>query len=243
VAADLDGIIRELDASYNPSRQSINDRIGALQGQEQADVAGLKGQQTEAFDGITQSAIGRGTFYGGAPIAEQQKYTATQFLPAVAQLKGKYISQRQSLGDALNDVNLDQRKTAMGVKQQRDAMEYQREQDALARADAQRARAEASSGGSSLSSLLGGGNPQQRQQQQAAPKTNPVQQAAYNDVFGRVQQQSDAQLKSDYKATMASAVRGNQKDKAKIDLYMQLRPDLFKTVNAGVLSNGSKLRF
>jgi hypothetical protein len=56
--------------------------------------------------------------------------------------------------------------------------------------------------------------------------TDPVQQAAYNDVASRMGQ-SDAAIKSDYNATLKSAGYGNAKDKIKIQIYHKLRPDLF----------------
>jgi len=82
-----------------------------------------------------------------------------------------------------------------------------------------------------------------------APKgktTNPVQQAAYNDVASRMGQ-SDGAIKSDYRATLRSANRGNQKDIQKIAIYRKLRPDLFAgqglTPAAAGLSNWKDLKF
>jgi len=64
----------------------------------------------------------------------------------------------------------------------------------------------------------------------AKPKaTDPVQQAAYNDVASRMSQ-SDGAIKSDFNATLKSANRGNKKDIQKIAIYRKLRPDLFSSV-------------
>ena len=79
----------------------------------------------------------------------------------------------------------------------------------------------------------------------AATKTDPVMQAAYNDVASRMSQ-SDGAIKSDYNATLKSANRGNKKDKMKLEVYHTLRPDLFGgkgVVSAGALANGGQLRF
>ena len=76
-------------------------------------------------------------------------------------------------------------------------------------------------------------------------KTDPVQQAAYNDVASRMGQ-SDGAIKSDYAATLKSAGYGNVKDQQKIQIYHKLRPDLFggSAVPAqAVVSNWRDLSF
>lgn len=76
-------------------------------------------------------------------------------------------------------------------------------------------------------------------------KTDPVQQAAYNDVASRMGQ-SDGAIKSDYNATLKSAGYGNARDMAKIQIYHKLRPDLFggSAVPAqAVVSNWRDLKF
>lgn len=94
-------------------------------------------------------------------------------------------------------------------------------QDRLAEAEKQRKAAAqlaaitSGGGGGGGSSAAGGG------------ATDPLQQAAYNDVRTRVSTNNDAALKSDFNATHISAMKGNKKDQYKIDLYKQLRPDLF----------------
>lgn len=80
------------------------------------------------------------------------------------------------------------------------------------------------SGGYDLSGLLG--NIRQASEG-GASKTDPLQQVAYNDVFTRVGKQSDQALISDWNATKKSAGYGNPKDKLKMEIYAQLRPDLF----------------
>lgn len=73
----------------------------------------------------------------------------------------------------------------------------------------------------------GGGTP--------AAQTDPQQQTAFDDVNTRINSQSPEQLKSDYAATLKSANYGNVKDKFKIQLYQELRPDLFRPTST--LSN------
>lgn len=59
--------------------------------------------------------------------------------------------------------------------------------------------------------------------------TNPVQQKAYNEVKDRVTWQSPQDLISDFNATLKSANYGNPYDQAKVEIYRQLRPDLFSS--------------
>lgn len=62
-------------------------------------------------------------------------------------------------------------------------------------------------------------------------KTDPVQQAAYNDVNTRIQRNDNsASLISDFNATAKSAGYGNLQDQYKVQIYKQLRPDLFGNV-------------
>ena len=62
--------------------------------------------------------------------------------------------------------------------------------------------------------------------------TDPVQQAAYNDVYTRISKNaSAATLISDYNATAKSAGFGNLQDQYKVQIYKQLRPDLFGKVS------------
>jgi len=117
MARGLDEILRELDASYNPQKQSINERIAALPAQADAEIEGLKGQQTQAFDDILSGARSRGLGFSGIPLGEQAKYTSSQFLPAVARVRTSQNENQRSLSDALNSINLDQNKYAQTLRQ------------------------------------------------------------------------------------------------------------------------------
>lgn len=123
------------------------------------------------------------------------------------------------------------------------SMLYQREQDAVAKAERDRAFQEAqrqsAAQSSSLASLLGGNTGTLGAATTGFGKpTNPTDQDAYNDVRTRISG-DDASIKSDYAATLASARNGNQRDKVKIQFYHALRPDLFRggTPASAVLAN------
>lgn len=117
MARALDQILSELNSVYDPQRQNINKQISALDPAQQAEQQGLEAAKNDAFSQITDQANRRGLFYSGIPIKEQQQYTGANFLPAVANLKGRYAQQRFSLQDALNKVQSDQYNQAYGIRQ------------------------------------------------------------------------------------------------------------------------------
>jgi hypothetical protein len=230
VAQDLGAIISELDAAYNPSKQAINDRINGLGAAEQADISELQGQQKNAFDDITAGSIARGVFYGGAPIAEQQKYTSRNFLPAVAKVKQQYVANRGSLTDALNSLNMDQQKTAMSLRETQVDRDWR-----AAEAEKERAAARAASAAANTnwSSFLGGGNTQQTQKPAAnqAPKTDPVQQRAF-DFAKSMGDKGPAAVLSDFRAARAYYEKtGNQNDLYKLEAYKKLYPEILGTAS------------
>lgn len=233
MARGLDEIIRELDASYNPQRQSINERLNALPAQADAEIKGLEGQQTQAFDSILAGARGRGLGFSGIPIAEQAQYTSSQFLPAVARVRQSQNENRRSLADALNNIGLEQNKFAQSIRQSELDRDWQREQFERQLAAEERARAAAAS----FSPSFGGNATAAPQSSGKAP--DPLQQLAYNDVATRVGNNDDKALISDFLATQNSANRGNAKDKLKIQVYQKLRPDLFLSPSANYLGRQS----
>lgn len=231
MAQSLDQIIAELDASYNPSRQSINDRINGLQPAQDADLAGLEVQKQNAFGDITNGARARGMGFSGIPLAEQGKYVGGTFLPAVAKVKQSYQEGRNSLVDALNNMNIDQRKTAMSIRETQQDRDFQAEQARLAREASERA-ARAAAGGGSLASLLGGGGgsaPTSGGQAQAAvPKPTDrtlsggkSQQDAYNQVQALLKT-NGATIRNTLNAIQSSARKGNTYDQAKLQIINSL---------------------
>lgn len=141
-------------------------------------------------------------------------------------------AQLQYQGDSDQETFLSNLYNTLFGKEQADEERRRYEQDRadkLAEAERQRkaaaslAWAQGGGGGGGGSTAAGGG------------ATDPLQQAAYNDVRTRVATNNDSALKSDFNATLISAMKGNQKDRLKIDLYKQLRPDLFPA-NSGTYS-------
>lgn len=117
----LADIMKESDSYYQPKKDLYNQQLSQTDPQQQAEVQGLQQQQQDSFSQIRDQAQRRGLFFSGIPLAEQAKYTATQFLPAVANLQGKYAQQRFGLQNALADLGSQQYKDAMDIQQHQKA--------------------------------------------------------------------------------------------------------------------------
>lgn len=146
----LADIMKESDSYYQPKKDLYNQQLSQTDPQQQAEVQGLQQQQQDSFSQIRDQAQRRGLFFSGIPLAEQAKYTATQFLPAVANLQGKYRQQRFGLENALTDLGSQQYSDAMGIQQKQIDREFQAQQAELAR--------QASAAGSGSFNFGGGGN-------------------------------------------------------------------------------------
>jgi hypothetical protein len=232
MAQSLDQIIAELDASYNPSRQSINDRINGLQPAQDADLAGLEVQKQNAFGDITNGARARGMGFSGIPLAEQGKYVGGTFLPAVAKVKQSYQEGRNSLVDALNNMNIDQRKTAMSIRETQQNRDFEAEQARLTREAADRAAAASNRsmadyfGGGAAG---GGGNNQQTPTKPGPPKTDPVYQKQW-DFAKAMGNKGPTAVVSDFRAARTYYEKtGNQNDLIKMQIYKTMYPDLLGT--------------
>lgn len=244
IARSLDAIIQELDAGYAPSRKLINERIAAIPASADAEVAGLQAQLGQANEQILGQARDRGLGFAGIPIAEQAKYAATSFAPAVARVRQSANDQKTSLFDALNNTNLEQRKYATSIQQNEFNLDEQKRQFEAAQQAAREAeaRARAASGGGggggfSLASLLGGGG--DLPAVQAKPS---AAEQAYLNVQGFLSKGRSA-AESDYLATLNSANRGNAHDKLKVEAYRRAGiggnlPNVVQGQISGGLSSG-----
>lgn len=125
----------------------------------------------------------------------------------------------QRLLDQYNAASASEQ-AAEAKRQFQEGLKLQREQ----LAESKRAASMASSGGGGydISSLLQGSG------KSSAPKTDPDQQWAYNNVKTRINSGADDKaLLSDFLATAKSAQRGNKGDLYKLQVYRKFRPDLF----------------
>lgn len=171
----LDQILSQLDTIYKPQIASAQAQLDQVPQQAQAEEAGLQAKQTQAFGDILNGARRRGLGFSGIPLADQAKYTATDYLPALANLHTAQQQRAQSLQDAIFGIQERQGTTAQQI--------YQQEQDRAAQLAAAKAQSDAYSG------LFN----QQQSQQQQSPLTlqgvtlkNAQQggQGGYNFAFG-----------------------------------------------------------
>jgi hypothetical protein len=234
MARTLDQILAELAPAYDPQVANIQKRQQGLPGQIQAEEQGLQAKQTDAFDQILGGARRRGLGFSGIPLGEQAKYTATEFLPAMARLRQSGREQAMSLEDAILGIRERQRGQAQNIYQTEQDRAFQREM--MERQMAEQRRAAAAQARATMGALGGFGQQTQPQDPMAgitgqvnvkgaSPK---VLQSAFNDVATRVQSLSPQDLWSDYLATASSAKFGNQKDLAKLQIYRILAPQVFR---------------
>lgn len=219
----LADIMKESDSYYQPKKDLYNQQLSQTDPQQQAEVQGLQQQQQDSFSQIRDQAQRRGLFFSGIPLAEQAKYTSTQFLPAVANLQGKYRQQRFGLENALADLGSQQYSDAMGIQQHQKDQEFQVQQAELSR--------QASAAGSGQFNFGGNGDykvtPTATTGVQGAH--TPEQEALWSRMTMKPTggQYSDAQLASDFQQTYISAQYGNTQDQQKLNMYYSMRPDLF----------------
>lgn len=158
----LQQVLSELDSVYNPQIDSIRQKQAMLPGQVQAEEQGLQAKQQTAFGDILSGARRRGLGFSGIPLGEQARYTADNYLPALARLKQSAREQAKSLEDAILGINERRQAQGQSIYQfEQQAAEQRRQFDEQMRAQreqAARAAAAASSFAPSLGMGGGGGS-------------------------------------------------------------------------------------
>lgn len=230
MARALESILSELNNVYNPQRDAIRQQQEAIDPALQAEEKGLDYAKNDAFQQITNQANRRGLFYSGIPVAEEQKYTGGTFLPALANMRSKYAQQRGNLRDALNSIDLEQRKYGQGLYDQELARDEQIRQF-NAQLDAQERASRAA--GAGMASPSFGGTVQGAASGGYNSAYDPIKLAAdqklYNQMFikGDGSQWDQGSLVRDYNATLKSARYGNVADQRKILFYHNFQPGIF----------------
>lgn len=231
----LDQIISELGSVYQPQIDSVQKQRALIPEQVQNDENQLQARQTQSFEDILGGARRRGLGFSGIPISEQAKYTATEFLPALAKARTQGRQQQLSLEDSLNQIYERRNQSANQLRQmdvdndyrERDfAFQQQKYQDQLRAVEEERrqsaAKAARESYINSLSSQAQGGQ----------NKPPSIQDQAFVSVQNFMAKGKNA-ASSDYIATLASANRGNQMDKLKIQFYERAGLKPLNVPNAG----------
>lgn len=168
----LEQIISELSSVYNPQIESVRQQQALIPQQIQDDEKQLTARQGQAFDQILGGARQRGLGFSGIPLAEQAKYTSTEFLPALARSRQEGRKQTLALEDAILGIYERRNSTANQLRQfetQQDMAEREfaegtrrwnlsRDDQLRQQAEARLAAARAASSGGWASALGGGGS-------------------------------------------------------------------------------------
>lgn len=214
----LDQVIASLGSVYQPQIDAVYQQQAALPAQFQAQEQGLNAQKDAAFGDIVNGARSRGLGFSGIPLADQAKYTATNYLPALANLKTAQTQQSSGLADTINKINENRFNQANNIWQYQTSLdENKRQFDAQQRASA----------ANSFSPTYGGGG--------GAPTTDPQhptqarnlsgsksQQDAYNAIQALMQTRNTPLIAQTYNAIASSAAHGNTYDQTKLQLLHQL---------------------
>jgi len=117
MARSLDAILAELNPSYATSENILNTRLNAIPGEIDAGIAQTDAKLGVANTNILNSARRRGTgvAFGGIPLAEQANYAATEYAPAIANLRSVGANKELSLQDSLATLARDKRTQAQSI--------------------------------------------------------------------------------------------------------------------------------
>jgi len=184
----LESILSELDntAGYGAQTQSLRKQQALIPGQIADEEKGLQARQGQAFDDILGGARRRGMGFSGIPLQEQAKYTSTEFLPAMAQLRQQGRQQAHSLEDAILGIQERRTTAGLGIRQNEQQMAEQQRQF-NENLNLQRAQADASRGINPTLGVTGQANVAQRKDKGydfKDPYGNPISAAAYAAATG-----------------------------------------------------------
>lgn len=234
-ARTLDQIVSEIRGVYDPQIKAVKQKQSLLPQMIASEEQGLGAKQEQAFGDILSGARRRGLGFSGIPVGEQAKYTATEYLPALARLRQSGQEQAMTLEQAILGIQEKLQNQALGLRQyeqQRyDTWQQQQEQMEFQREQARRAAAASSASGSWMNSLMGGGQTQGAM----TPQEDPGMQEVVNVIGSR----DYMQLYQYYKKLTQSAGAGNQGDARKLEYLAALQPGLFKDgkLNTARLNN------
>ena len=138
---DLNSLINTITAGYKPQYDLIDQQITANDNSGLAQRQALGAQQKQAFGNIEQGAQNKGMYFSGFSPDAQAKYTATTYLPALANLENTIATGRQKLEGAKVDLGTNIYNTAL-QQQQSDRDKYNAWQQMIQQQEFQRQQAE-----------------------------------------------------------------------------------------------------
>lgn len=148
-ARTLSQIIAELNPTYKPQIQSVQQQQALIPQQTQAAETALNAKKDQAYEDIVSGARRRGLGFAGIPLGEQAKYAATDYAPALANLRMQAQQQAMSLQDAILGIRERRDTAALNIREQERQRMFQARQAEKDRAfqARQAALSRASSGG------------------------------------------------------------------------------------------------
>ena len=114
---ELNSLITTLGKSVQPQKALIDADIAANATAGAAQEAGLQATQQKAFGAIEQGAQNKGMFFSGFSPDQQAEYTASTYLPALAQLQATIAQTRSNLLGKKADLDTDIFKTAFQTRE------------------------------------------------------------------------------------------------------------------------------
>lgn len=155
MARSFNDILAEVKAKSDPQRKIVLNQISSLPSQQKTEETSLAAKKDKAFDDIIGGARQRGLGFSGIPLGEQAEYAATEYAPAVANLKTSFGERRSTLESALADIGSQNYATAQDIfDRDRTFAESQRQFNENLRLQQQQARQAAAS---TFSPTLGSG--------------------------------------------------------------------------------------
>lgn len=236
----LDQVLAELGTAYNPQIDLIRKQQSLIPEEIAGEEQGLQAKQAQSFEDIVSGARRRGIGFSGIPLAEQARYTSTEFLPALARLKQSGRQKALSLEEAILGIN--ERRNAMAhqlrqgdvdndFRERNFEFEKQKYGEQMAEARRQAAASAAAARASAFAPTYGGGSvggtptaPVTIRTGGNNTKTNPLQQSAYDDIK-RISKGGSAAIVSDFNAAKKWYEKtGDQRDLFKLEMYKEMFP-------------------
>lgn len=210
MARSLDQILAEVTARSDPQRNIVLGQISSLPTQQAADETSLGARKDQAYEDITSGARRRGLGFSGIPLGEQAKYAATEYAPALANLKTSYSGRKATLESALADIGRTDYSSAYDMfNHERSFEEQQRQFNENLAFQRQQAAAQQAAARSSSPSPSFGGGPQ--------AQGDPLKLKAQSDVANLLSKDA-ARIQRELNAIAQSASYGNTYDKLKLQL-------------------------
>ncbi len=246
MARDINQILAEVTAQSDPQRKTVLNQISQLPQQQAAQESALAARKDQAYEEILGGARRRGLGFSGIPLGEQAKYAATEYAPAVANLKSSMNDRQSTLEAALASIGSNNYATAQDIfNADRTFAEQQRQfNENLAFQRQQAAQQAAASAGSNnaLSSLFGGGTGVAGASTAKPVPIDANKQNLYNQVknmLGRMGKDQQSVLR-EINAIHPRAVYGNKNDLYKLQVLYSLSPSLFEGRKSALKLIGAK---